>query len=486
MNGPQPNSIERTLGPLGPEIVERYAPESEPGPGRPAFADAAAEFHLTDLGNSERFVDEHGDRLRYCHAWGSWLVWDGKRWARDDSGEVYRLAAETVRGMYATAARLDDPDKRQRLAQHAARCEKRERMAAMVDMARNLEPVVVRVDDLDRDHCLLNCLNGVLDLRTGELLPHDPALLLTRLAPVEYGPNANAPTFERFLRRTFNDDADLMRFVRRAAGYSLTGDTGEQCLFIAHGTGANGKSTLLTVIQDLLGDYAATTPAETLLARRNGDGIPNDIARLQGVRFVAASETEDGRRLSESRVKAMTGGDRISARFMRAEWFEFEPQFKLWLGTNHKPEIKGTDAAIWRRIRLIPFNVTIPEDERDPKLLDKLRGELPGILAWAVRGCLDWQQRRLDPPAAVTAATEDYRAESDALGRFIEERCVVAEGFECKASGLYSEYKAWCAEGGETHITSTAFGRRMVERGLSKVRRPAGIVYEGVGVRAGM
>ena len=447
-------------------------------------ATAVPDFHLTDLGNAERFVHDHGERLRYCHAWGSWLCWDGKRWKRDDSGEVYRLAAETVRDMYKAAGRLASADDRKAMARHASTCEKRERLASMIVLAQNLEPVIVRVEDLDHDELLLNVDNGVLDLRTGDLRPHDPELLLTRLAPVVFGPTANAPTFETFLRRIFNGDVELMKFVRRAAGYSLTGNTGEQCLMLAHGSGANGKSTLLTVLQDILGDYAATTPAETLLTKRHGDGIPNDVARLQGVRLVAASESEDGRALSESRVKALTGGDRITARFMRAEWFEFTPEFKLWLATNHRPEIKGTDAAIWRRIRLIPFNVTIPEDERDPHLLDKLRGELPGILAWAVRGCLDWQKQRLAPPAAVTAATDDYRMESDHLGRFLEERTAVGEGFETKAAGLYSAYKAWCAEGGEAPVTATAFGRRMVERGYARTDRRTGRVYEGVGLKA--
>lgn len=450
------------------------------------FVAPVPEYNLTDLGNSERFVYDHGERLRYCHPWASWLVWDGKRWKRDDSGEVLRLAAATVRGMYATAGRIDDQEKRQRLAKHAAACEKRERLAAMIDLARNLEPIVVRVEDLDADTMLLNVENGILDLRDGELRGHDPEHLLTRLAPVEYNPEAAAPTFETFLRRIFRDDADLMRFVRRASGYSLTGDTGEQCLLLCHGTGANGKSTLLTALQDVLGDYAATTPAETLLSKRYGDGIPNDLARLVGVRLVASSETEDGRALAESRVKAMTGGDRIPARFMRAEWFEFQPTFKLWLATNHRPEIKGTDGAIWRRIRLIPFEETIPEDERDPKLLDKLRGELPGVLAWAVRGCLEWQKRRLDPPAAVTAATDDYRSESDHLGRYLDERCVTGNGFEVKANAVYSDYKKWAEESGEQTMKAQAFGRRLTERGIGRRRSASGNIYEGIGLTAGV
>ncbi len=445
---------------------------------KPDIGDARS----TDLGTSELLVRWYGDKLRYCHPWKRWLVWDGRRWERDEHGEAHRLAVATVKRLYGEAETEADVRERKRLGKWALTYEKRERIDAVLALAKNHESVVVRPEELDTDIYAFTCLNGTLDLRTGRLRSHDPQDLITRLAPIEFDPEAKAPRFGEFLKQIFAADQDLMRFVRRAAGYSLTGDTTEQCLFVCHGSGANGKSTLLSILQEVLGDYALTTPAETLLAKRDGGGIPNDLARLVGVRLVAASETEEGRRLAESRVKALSGGDKIAARFMRSEWFEFEPKFKMWLATNHKPEIRGAELAIWRRIRLVPFNVTIPPEEQDPHLVDALRDELPGIIAWAVRGCLEWQHKRLDPPEAVTSATTEYRAESDQLGRWIDERCVTGNGFEGRASSLYGDYRDWCGNSGENPIPSSAFGRQLIERGFRRRKTKAANVYECLGL----
>jgi P4 family phage/plasmid primase-like protien len=419
-------------------------------------------YNLTDLGNAERFVADHGKDVRYCYPWRKWLVRTPAKWVRDEAGRIHRLAKGRVRGIYREASDADDEDRRKALAKHAAASESETRIRAMVELAKSEVPV--SPEELDSDPWVLNVLNGTIDLRTGELREHRREDLITKLAPVEYDPAAAAPTWETFLERVLPGD-DLRTFVQRAAGYSATGDTSEQCMFIHHGPGANGKSTFQETLAAALGDYAMRTPTETLLVKRSG-GVPNDIARLKGARFVTASETEEGRRLAESLVKDLTGQDTISARFMWAEWFDFKPTHALHLSTNHKPEIRGTDPAIWRRIRLIPWAVTIPPAEQDRRLAEKLRGELPGVLAWIVRGCLAWQREGLRAPEEVRRATKAYRAEMDVLAAFLADCCVRDEDEEAFAGELWGAWKRWCEETGEQAGTQKRFGGRLAERGF--------------------
>ena len=425
---------------------------------------APPRFNTTDLGNSERFVADHGQDLRYCYPWGRWLMWTGARWERDDAGKVHRLAKETVRGIYREASEAQDEGRRKALAQHATRSEAESKVRAMLELAKSELPVTP--DELDANPWLLNAENGTIDLRSGELREHRREDLITKITPVEYRPDAPAPAWDAFLERVLPGE-ELRGFVQRAAGYSATGDTSEQCLFINHGTGANGKSTFQEAISAALGDYSMRAPTEMLLAKRAG-GIPNDIARLKGARFVAASETEEGRRLAESLVKDLTGQDTITARFMRGEFFDFKPTHKLWLSTNHKPEIRGTDNAIWRRIRLIPWSVTIPPAEQDKKLPVTLRRELPGILAWIVRGCLEWRRKGLQAPDEVRRATVEYRAEMDVLAGFVSECCEEGADFWDYSKDLYDKYKLWCEDNGERTESKRRFGERLRERGYGK------------------
>ena len=420
--------------------------------------------NLTDLGNAERLVEKHGADLRYCYAWEKWLVWDGRLWKVDDTGEVERKAKETVRAIYAEAAHAEGGDTRKALANHAKSSEARSRIEAMISLARSEPGIAVTPEELDADPWALNVFNGTVDLRSGELREHRREDLITKIAPVEYHPDATAPAWKAFLERVLPSE-ELCAFVQRASGYSATGDTSEQCLFINHGTGANGKSTYQEAISAALGDYAMRAPTEMLLAKRSG-GVPNDVARLKGARCVSASETEEGRRLAESLVKDLTGQDTITARFMRAEFFDFKPTHKLWLSTNHKPEIRGTDTAIWRRIRLVPWSVTIPPTEQNKKLPATLRHELPGILAWIVRGCLEWQRRGLQAPDEVRKATGAYRAEMDVLAGFVAECCEVSEHQRAYARELYAAYKRWCDETGERIESQKKFGGRLKERGF--------------------
>ena len=455
--------------------------EHEAGGAEP---DQAREFAWTDYGNAERLVAYAGHDLRYCDLWGKWLVWDGRRWLPDDTQTAVRLAKETVRTIYREASTVEDDEKRKKLVRFATASESASRIKAILELAKSEPGIPVTPDDLDGDGWFLTVSNGTVDLRSGALVRHRRDHYSTKLVPVSYDPQATCPTFLAFLDSIMDGNQELIGFLRRAVGYSLTGNTREQVAFICHGTGSNGKSTFLDVLQDVLGDYAMQTPTETLMLKRN-EGIPNDIARLRGARLVAASETAEGRRLSESLLKQLTGGDRITARFMRAEWFEFKPMFKLWLVTNHKPVIKGTDRAIWRRIRLIPFTVTIPDAEQDKQLPLKLRRELPGILRWAVEGCLEWQAHGLGLPQEIRQATDTYRQEMDVLAAWINDCCEVANYCHSTAKALYGSYSTWCEEGGERAMSQRSFALQLAERGFESIRTKFARSWVGIQVRGG-
>lgn len=437
-------------------------------------------FNLTDLGNAKRLVERNGEHIRYCYAWKKWLVWDGKVWRIDDNGQILRLAKGSVKRIYKESFSADE-DIRQAVAKWAIKSEEEKKLNSMVSLAKSEDGVPISPQELDANSYLLNCLNGTIDLKTGRLEPHNPKNFITKIIPVEYDPAAQCPQWIEFLETIMNWNYDLISFLQRAIGYSLTGDTSEQCLFLLHGAGANGKSTLLNIIGFLLGDYAQTAIFDTFLAKKEERSVNNDIARMQGKRFVSAIESEGERRLSEVLVKQLTGGDTITARYLFAEFFEFIPQFKIWLACNHKPVVRGTDLAIWRRIRLIPFNITIPEAERDKHLSEKLQAELPGILAWAVQGCLEWQRGGLKTPAEVKQATNEYQGDMDTIGAFLSECCILTPEVKAKASELYGAYKEWCEAGGEHALSQRCFGLRLTEKGLKSVKS-SGNYWKGVGI----
>ncbi|MBU4233887.1 MAG: phage/plasmid primase, P4 family [Desulfobacterales bacterium] len=430
-------------------------------------------FNLTDMGNAQRIVAKHGQDIRYCYPWGKWLVWDEARWKKDDTGEVDRRAKATVQSIYTEAGREKDKDRRKGIAQFAMRCESELKRKAMIASAMSEPGIPILPDEMDRDPWLLNVLNGTIDLKVRELRPHRKGDLITKLAPVKYDPAATCSTWEKFLKRIMADNQNLIGFLQRSVGYALTGDTREQCLFFLWGLGANGKSTFLEVIHALMGDYAKRTSSETFLAKKPGQ-IPNDIAALKGARFVAAVEIESGRRMAEVLIKQMTGGDKIAARFLHAEFFEYDPEFKIFLAANHEPVIRGTDNAIWRRIHKIPFAVQIPIEEQDRELPHRLREELPGILNWALAGCLQWRYGGLGVPEEVKQATQDYRADMDVLGDFISEHCTVAPGASAPSKDLYKTYRDWAEDIKEKNpLSQTKFGLALTERGF-EVKRTTG------------
>lgn len=434
--------------------------------------------HFTDLGNACRLVRLHGQDLRFSKQLG-WLIWDGLRWAPDDSGAVDRLAKATVRSIYNEAAHCEDEDLRPKIAGHARSSESEMRIKAMIGLAKTEAAIAVRPNDLDRDPWLLNLKNGTLNLRTAELYPHKREDLITRVISQDYSPESPCLTWRKFLEQITAGDQELMQFLQKAVGYSLSGNTREQCLFILYGTGANGKSTFLNIVSCLMGEYAKQTRSETLMIKR-GDQIPNDVARLAGARFVSAVETENARRLAESLVKQMTGGDRMTARFLHREFFEFDPEFKLWLAVNHKPKITGTDHAIWRRVRLVPFGVTIPESKRDPDLGEKLKQELPGILTWAVAGCRLWQAEGIKSPKAIEAATCDYRSESDTIATFLDECCRLGPSYEVSKGELYQAYMEWCKKSGEVADCKREFGTKLTEKGFGEGRTKSTRTWKGI------
>ena len=467
-------SAPRQVDPIWPAAASSHSPDLEHGAlgsngTDPATQDPARRFRLTDFGNAERLAHHAGQDLRYCHEWARWLVWTGTRWEIDRAGLIRRRAKKAIRQIYAEAASVADEEARKEIAKWAMRSEAKTRVDAMTDLAQSEHGIPVLTEELDSNPWLLNVTNGALDLQTGQLKPHRREDLCTKQTPIGYDPGARCPTWLAFLDTIMAGNRDMIDFLQRAIGYSLTGLVSEQVLFFAYGTGANGKSTFAETLAALLGDYAQKAP-RGLLTMKPGmtDGVPNDVARLPGARFVVSNEVEEGRRLAEAQVKDLTGGDTLTARFMRGEFFEFKPTHKLWIYGNHKPVVRGTDEGIWRRIRLIPFDVTIPGDKQDHRLPDKLRGELPGILAWAMQGCLEWQRAGLGTPAEVKTATEAYRAEMDVIAEFLADSCVMTPNAEITLAALYDAYKLWCESSGERALSKIAFGRRLKERGIDQ------------------
>ena len=446
-------------------------------------------FPLNDAGNASVFAHLYGHRVRFVHRGRSggnrardWRLWDGVRWRPDDTEQVMSLASQVWRARTAAAANMNLLDENSGVVRFGKGSGSLFRIRAMLSLARTQSPIALGPDALDQDPWLLCVKNGVIDLRTGDFRESMPSDLLSMQAGAAYEANAGCPTWLRFLDEIFQGDADLIGFVQRLVGYSLTGIPADH-LVICFGTGRNGKSTLISAIQDLLGDYAAQTQVATLKPQR-AETIRNDLARLFGKRFVGALEQTEGGRLDEGMLKQLTGGDRVVTRFLYQEHQELVPSFKVWMGVNHKPQIKDTSQAMWERVFLIPFEAYFPRGKADPDMLEKLRLELSGILHWAIEGCLAWQKQGLNPPESVKVATAEYRAESDVVERFIEDECIVREGQSVGATILYDFFVGWCGSNDQSSMTQTAFGTRLAEKGYQKKPDSKGLkVYQGIGLR---
>ena len=439
----------------------------------------------TERANSRRFLKQFGDKVRFCHAWGKWLVWDNARWRIDDGGAVMRLAMATADSVWLDAKEHLTKD----VVDFAVATSGHGKLSAMLKLA--AADVSVAVDDLDANPWLLNCPNGTLDLRTGELRPHRREDNLTKLCPTNYTPDAGSYCWDGFLEGVF--DGPTIDFMQKFLGYCLTGDVSEQILAVFYGIGSNGKSTLLNAIQHTLGtDFSPAAPPSLLMEKKT-ETHPTELAGLFGKRLVIAQETNAGARLAEATVKSLTGGDIISARRMREDFWQFSPTHKLILCTNHKPRVKGTDHAIWRRLVLILFGrkfwsadkaETGPDDLKQDKTLPaKLKAEAEGILAWMVQGCLDWKRGGLQIPDSVRAATEEYRNESDTLGRFVAESCLTMPSVRVKFSILYGELEKWCHDGGDNLPAKRFVGSWLKENGF-KDHTNNGRWYLGIGLKA--
>jgi putative DNA primase/helicase len=408
---------------------------------------------------------------RYVAAWGRWLVWDGHRWRTEDT----LAATDLIRSVCRHAAvHTDNPKIAAKLATSGT-------VGGVERLARADRRHAATTAEWDADPWLLNTPGGVVDLKTGRQRAHDRADRMTKITTAS--PSGDCPIWRQFLDEVTGGDAELQAYLQRMVGYCLTGVTSAHALFFLYGTGANGKSVFANVVSTILGDYAATASMDTFVETR-GDRYPTDLAGLRGARFVTAIETEQGRRLNESKVKAITGGDKISARFMRQDFFEYTPQFKPVIVGNHKPAIRNIDEAMKRRMHLIPFTVTIPPERRDGNLTEKLLAERDGILAWAVAGCLAWQREGLKPPASVVSATEEYFESEDALGRWLDERCVRDANAKSLTAELFGDWKQWADSAGEFIGSQRRFSDLLITRSVEKWRNTAGVRgFRGIGLK---
>lgn len=448
-------------------------------------ADAHKDYRLTEGGNAERFADTFRVISRFVPSWKSWLVYDGKRWQHDELQSTVTQAKQIVAQLFQEAAIADD-ERRSALIKFAAKSDTAYGIKAMLTLAQN--ELAVTPNDLDRDLWLLNVANGTLDLRTGTLRAHDKDDLITKLAPVYYDPNAQCPNWLRFVNWTTNQRPALAAYLQKAFGYSLTGDVREQVLFLLHGIGANGKSTMVEVFRSLMGDYAESLPIDAIMQTK--DGANNSaIARLKGVRFAYAAEPTEGARLNEGLVKQMTGNEVMTARFLYAEPFTFLPAFKLWLSANHAPVVRDSGKGMWRRIRRVPFDARLAEAGESPSeqypakdelLKDRLLAELPGILNWALEGLGIWQADGLGTPPEVVAATADYRDDMDTFAHFLADCCVVATGNQVRASELVAVYQTWCKDNNERPLAAKHLASALRDRGFTHYRDTRGILWLGL------
>ncbi len=446
--------------------ITRYQPEAE-----------SMEYKLTDVGNAERFVAMFKDQVKYCTIYKKWFIWNGKRWEQDDTGKIITYAIECVRNIMHDADLLPDGDKRKALIQHSLKSESSGRLRALLDLASGMPDITIRSDELDQNLWLLNCQNGTIDLKTGKLLPFNPKDYITRICSTPYDANKDIPLWTSLLDKVSGGDEAVKRYMQKAFGYALTGDISEQAMFLLYGTGSNGKSTMLNIFAELLDGYAQSTSSDTFMQKKN-ESVNNDIARLKGARFVSAIEMEEGKRMAESLIKSMTGGDKLVTRFLYGEFFEYVPQFKVFLAVNHKPIIRDTTKSIWRRIKLMEFTNTFTEQERDKNFPAKIMAtEMPGILAWAVEGCLLWQREGIPDPDKIYKATQEYRDEMDAFAHFFDECCVVNEAGRVSNKMLRAAYDEWCKENGEWALPQRPFSQKLLERGFQKKRAPGNGAY---------
>jgi putative DNA primase/helicase len=441
-------------------------------------ADAApSKFPHTELGNAEWFAHEYNEKVLYSNQYG-WLVWNKKKWEIDETSKVEVLSTKLLKKLLIykketgteeeiAAIKLENKES----YKWGMASQSRRVITNTISLSKALLPV--KMEQLDSNKYLMNCQNGILDLKTGTLLPHASHHMMTKIADIGYEREAKCPTWDIFLSTVFvdekgNTDHDLIKYVQKLIGYSMTGDVSEQSMYFLYGGGKNGKSTFINTIKDLLGDYSRQTNKETFISKETNGSANSDIARLAGSRFVSAVESNEGEKLDESIVKQITGGESIIARFLHKDYFEFSPEFKVFFTTNHKPIVKGTDEGIWRRIKLIPFLAYIPTEKQDLQLPVKLKEEVSGILNWMVEGCLLWQKEGLKDANSVSRSNQDYRSEMDISLPFLTECCDINPLAKVELKELYNEYQFFCTENDEYKLKKRTFTREMEGKGYKK------------------
>ena len=452
-------------------------------------------YPYDDTGNADRFTDIFKDRVLYSYTNKGWYIYDGKRWLFDTLGRINDYFEQSIevmkkQGMTTNVPMLENEtseDYQKRLKAIRTAYEKhltysRSNRGTVAGVKQSMHKNSVDISEFDGNDMLINLENSVYDMVSGINIPHDATLKFTKKANVSYDESKKCPRWEQFLREIFNDDKDLIKWIQKALGYSLTGKTSEQVMFILNGNGRNGKSVFLDVVSHIFGDYRTNIQPDSLMVK-NSQGANSDIARLKGARFVTTVESNDGMRFNEGLVKQLTGGDTVTARFLHANEFEFTPKFKVWMATNHRPIIRGTDKGIWRRIRLIPFEREFTEEEVDLDLTSKLLAESDGILQWMLKGLEMWQKERLGMCEKILMANKEYRQEMDVVSTFIEECVNNSLGKEVKASELYQHYKNYCLQNGFFVLTSTKFGRELDNKGYIKIRKTNGNFYQNIAIK---
>ena len=426
-------------------------------------------------------------KIKFCAQLGGWYHYDGTRWAQDQLSRVQAAAKDVVRGLHVEAANLTDKDQQEALTKFARKCESVSKINAMIQLLPSEQEISVLPDVFDTNPLLLNVRNGTVDLASGELRPHSPNDLITRAAPVDYDAAAVCPRWDQFITEITEDDAELAAYMQRVLGYTLTGLTTEQCWFFLWGKGSNGKSVLVNAISAVLGDYAIDTPAATFMERRNDDSPRNDLARLRGARFVSASEPK-GKRFDAETIKKVSGDGKVTARFLRREFFEFTPEAKVFICANNRPEVRDASEAFWRRPQLIPFTRQFEGEDKDVTLGDKLKAEASGVLNWLLSGLRQWQQSGLNPPEKVKLAVADYRQDADKLGDFLDKYCVIHTSAMIPVAELYKAYQSHCEEVKEQPLSRPRFNENLLGRaGIAKGKTgPADNrikVWKGIGLK---
>ena len=433
---------------------------------------------FNDRGNVERFVDRYAATVRYTDGWG-WMVYRQGTWERCEVGPIEQVT-ETMDAIEEEIKEEMDEETQVAIRRWRHKCLSAGRIEAVMRLGRGSAALRADAESFDRDPLLLNCKNGIIDLKTGDLRIHSPEHYCTGATGCMYVADAKAPTWDKFMKETCCGDEELVRELQESVGYSLTGLTSERAIFILHGTGANGKSVFLDTINELMGGYAAVMPPEALMVRRGSATIPNDVAMMRGKRMVVTSESEEGSQLAIHMVKMMTGDHKLTARFLHHEFFTFVPKFKIWFATNHMPRLRSVDDAIRARIRRVPFQNVVPRAEQDTELLYKLKEELPGILNWAVEGCLMWQARgrRLSQAKISFEASQSYMESQDRLGRFLEECVVFDEAARTASRDLYTAYTRWCENEEKCRpLGHKAFSMAMQEQKSLEVVKTGGVKY---------